>query len=369
LKSAEGEPLAVVHRDVAAQNIFVPYDGETRLLDFGVARASATAESGPVALAGRVRYMAPEQARRERSDPRGDIFAAGVLLAEAITGNRFWGDGDDNAILEALRLDAIPDPFHAAHDAALVNIVRHALRADPDARPQTIHALRTDLESWLARRPGRGDLGPLRSTMSSFFADERAKVSRTLDGLLTELREAPPAPPMVSEHRIIAIKVGDERLSQQLIPAMPVPLPAPVLSEPTIADADPVHDASNDWYEGPGSSGGMRSAFDRLVASQDRSELTTEDGPRRTRSSGSLAAFRAGEGFGLEGVPSVVGERDEDQSSRVEGLAPEDAPLAKPEVGPAPAAPPPTVVNGLPWPQVAIALVIAAAAFWLLGRY
>jgi len=208
LWDADGAPLGVVHRDVAAQNIFVPYAGETKLLDFGVARASATAEAhgGPIALAGRVRYMAPEQARRERSDPRGDIFAAGLLLAEAITGDRFWKDGSDDAILEALRENRIPDPFHADHDPALVKIVRAAIQADPDARPQTIHALRTDLESWLNRRPTRGDLAPLRGTMATFFAEERGKAERTLATLLEELAGTAPSAPAPSEHRILAAK-------------------------------------------------------------------------------------------------------------------------------------------------------------------
>lgn len=92
LKDADGKPLQVVHRDVSPENVIVTYDGEVKLVDFGLATTAQTAsKSREDRVKGNVAYMAPEQVRRDyKLDARADIFALGVILWELLTGQRFW---------------------------------------------------------------------------------------------------------------------------------------------------------------------------------------------------------------------------------------------------------------------------------------
>src|SRR5690606_19247731 len=94
-KDENGDVLGVVHRDVSPQNIMIGSDGIARVLDFGVAKGSGRIQStrdGQVK--GKVRYMAPEQARGEEITARADIYAAGIVLYEALTGQRII-DGEN----------------------------------------------------------------------------------------------------------------------------------------------------------------------------------------------------------------------------------------------------------------------------------
>src|SRR5262245_6719974 len=75
LTDFDGTPLSIVHRDVSPQNVFVTFDGQVRLLDFGIAKAAgAMHETVAGVLKGKVSYMAPEQARGQKVDARADVF-------------------------------------------------------------------------------------------------------------------------------------------------------------------------------------------------------------------------------------------------------------------------------------------------------
>jgi serine/threonine protein kinase len=111
----DGKPLGIVHRDVSPQNILIGVDGSARLTDFGVARATSqlsTTRTGQ--LKGKLAYMAPEQARATKDiDRRADIFAAGVVLWEALEGRRlFRGDGEVDTLHKVLN-----EPIPALRDA------------------------------------------------------------------------------------------------------------------------------------------------------------------------------------------------------------------------------------------------------------
>ena len=105
LADDDGKPLGIVHRDVSPQNILIGVDGSARLTDFGVARATSklsTTRTGQ--LKGKLAYMAPEQARGAKDiDRRADVFAAGVVLWEALEGRRlFKGDGEADTLNKVL---------------------------------------------------------------------------------------------------------------------------------------------------------------------------------------------------------------------------------------------------------------------------
>jgi serine/threonine-protein kinase len=86
LRDFDGSPMNVVHRDVSPQNVFVCYDGQVKLLDFGIAKASgsvARTETG--VFKGKLGYIAPEQITSPTVDRRADVFSVGVMLWEALT--------------------------------------------------------------------------------------------------------------------------------------------------------------------------------------------------------------------------------------------------------------------------------------------
>jgi eukaryotic-like serine/threonine-protein kinase len=132
-----GEPLMIVHRDVSPQNILVGTDGAPRLLDFGVAKAAQRSQStrdGQVK--GKLAYMAPEQVSSDTIDRRCDIFAAGALLWEALTGQRLFEADSDARVMQKILTLPIPKPSDVVPDvsAAFDAICTRALERDPNAR-------------------------------------------------------------------------------------------------------------------------------------------------------------------------------------------------------------------------------------------
>jgi serine/threonine protein kinase len=136
-KTHTGHPLNIVHRDVSPQNIMVGVDGVARVLDFGVAKAEHRRYSTrPGHIKGKFAYMAPEQVRGSRVDARTDVFAAGVVLWECLTGHRLFAQTEKERGVE--RVLTMPIPRPSTHDKTLTRdidaVVMRALARDPDAR-------------------------------------------------------------------------------------------------------------------------------------------------------------------------------------------------------------------------------------------
>ncbi len=150
LADDDGNPLGIVHRDVSPQNILIGVDGSARLTDFGVARATSslsTTRTGQ--LKGKLAYMAPEQARAAKDiDRRADVFAAGVVLWEALEGRRlFKGDGEADTLHKVLN-DPIPRLTDAVPSvpAELEAVLEGALDRDRTQRFATAAAFADALE-------------------------------------------------------------------------------------------------------------------------------------------------------------------------------------------------------------------------------
>jgi eukaryotic-like serine/threonine-protein kinase len=135
----DGAPLRIVHRDVSPQNIMIGRDGQIKVLDFGLAQAAAQSHVSRVGLAsGKAGYMAPEQIRCEELDRRTDIFALGVVLWEALTGQRLFRPGKVNDAVAIRNVLAMPIPPPSSHrpevPAAVDELTLRALDRDPLAR-------------------------------------------------------------------------------------------------------------------------------------------------------------------------------------------------------------------------------------------
>src|SRR5262249_32731440 len=96
LRGSDRKPLDIVHRDVSPANVIVAYDGNVKVVDFGIAKAAErSTETKSGTLKGKVAYMAPEQCNGRQVDRRSDVFALGIVLYELVTVRRlFKGDTD-----------------------------------------------------------------------------------------------------------------------------------------------------------------------------------------------------------------------------------------------------------------------------------
>ncbi len=160
--ATDGAPLAIVHRDVSPDNLFVTTDGLVKLFDFNVAHSRANGDApAPGALQGRVAYMAPEQARSEAVDGRADVFSLAVVLWELICSRRLFWRGTTLATLRALCDETAPRAATIRSDlpAALDELLAVALSPSRDARPHAA-GFAAQLRAIAATLPGSASARP-----------------------------------------------------------------------------------------------------------------------------------------------------------------------------------------------------------------
>ena len=134
-RDRNGEPLRLVHRDVSPHNVFVTYDGQVKMLDFGIAKAAdSSSQTRTGDVRGKATYMAPEQVLKRPLDRRADVFAVGVMLWQTLTGKRLWEGLEDGEIFLKLKSEGLPPPRGTgeAVPEALEAICMLALREEPE---------------------------------------------------------------------------------------------------------------------------------------------------------------------------------------------------------------------------------------------
>jgi eukaryotic-like serine/threonine-protein kinase len=148
------QPLGLVHRDVSPENIMVTPEGTTKLIDFGVAKATlASHDSIIMGAKGKHAYMSPEQARSRPLDARSDQFAVGIIAWELATGQRLFRREADFLSMRAVVEDPVFPVSRVRSDAPerLDHILGKALEKDPEDRFASCEELAEELED-LARR-------------------------------------------------------------------------------------------------------------------------------------------------------------------------------------------------------------------------
>lgn len=179
LVDAAGRRLDVVHRDVSPHNLFVLYDGNCKVLDFGVARArgrlSKETQTGEVK--GKVPYMSPEQIINDNVDHQADVWSLGVVLWEALTGRHLFSSSNAGSAMRTVLEARIPSPSEIAPSVPeeLAEIALAALKRDRAERVASAAALADLLERYLY---GIGEpAGPaqIASWIDSNFAEEKAQ--------------------------------------------------------------------------------------------------------------------------------------------------------------------------------------------------
>ena len=197
LRDLEGNPLGVVHRDVSPHNLFVGYNGVTKVLDFGVAKAAmqvARTEHG--AIKGKYAYLSPEQAEQREVDARSDVWGMGVVLWECLTGRRLFKRDTEVATIRAVTEDEIPPTRSVAIDApeTLARIADRALSRDLSERYASAAEMRDELEAYLRGLPEptrHRDVGrQLREMFEEAIALRRDAIAACVKGEMGDVSQA-----------------------------------------------------------------------------------------------------------------------------------------------------------------------------------
>jgi serine/threonine protein kinase len=178
-----GNDLGIVHRDVSPQNCLISWDGEVKVIDFGIAKAADKAgHTRAGTLKGKFAYMSPEQIRGLPLDGRADVFALGVVLYELVTSERGFQAESEFSLLEMVRNVEIKPPTMVNREIPqeLERIIFKALAKDRDHRYRWGSDLSEDLQRFLLNRgkpPNRNDLGKfLRENFTVDYDKERLRL-------------------------------------------------------------------------------------------------------------------------------------------------------------------------------------------------
>jgi tRNA A-37 threonylcarbamoyl transferase component Bud32 len=184
LADFNGAPLGVVHRDVTPHNVFLTYDGQVKIVDFGIAKANSSTERTKTGVfKGKATYSSPEQALGEVVDQRADVYSVGVMLWEAVARRRLWAERSETAVLVELvngrraKLDeVVPNA-----PPQLVAICERALAQDLADRYPTSRVFLEALESYVAAQPVKAASSQLASRVSELFCTERERIRQTIE--------------------------------------------------------------------------------------------------------------------------------------------------------------------------------------------
>jgi eukaryotic-like serine/threonine-protein kinase len=269
LKDASGASLNLVHRDVSPQNVMLAYDGNIRLLDFGVAKIETENVTKTGEVKGKTAYMSPEQAMGEPLDRRSDLFGVGAVLFECLALHRMWGDGTDMEIIRKLALEEPPALPGSAPEEMRSLYARLVARSAKD-RPANAREV---ADALLALVPEGKEAAAkeIAKLLETHFASQAEDQRRRLT---TSLRESglPPAPvsvkpasppkeePKKSNGMIVFASIGlglvaflvyawVQTSNRQPAPAAPASPPMAIVtssaapaasSSPPIASAEPI---------------------------------------------------------------------------------------------------------------------------------
>ncbi|NOK21931.1 protein kinase domain-containing protein [Corallococcus carmarthensis] len=194
----QGQPMHVVHRDVSPSNLYVTYQGQVKVLDFGIAKAeSRLVQTRTGVVKGKYIYMAPEQAQGKEVDHRADVFSLGVSLYEAVTHVRPFSRENDLAVLNALLQGEFEKPCALRADLppGLEAIILKAMAFKPEDRYATADEFADELEAFAAGLQGGAAGAPALGTFLRHHFGEERVTEKTRIPTLATLTAARPTDP------------------------------------------------------------------------------------------------------------------------------------------------------------------------------
>jgi aminoglycoside phosphotransferase (APT) family kinase protein/serine/threonine protein kinase len=237
--------LDLVHRDISPPNVLVSYTGEVKLTKFGSAASSLEREQAVPGFAyGKIAYMSPEQARAEKLDGRSDLYAAGIILWELLTGRQLFPPGKDQ-LQDLLAHARNPSPMRPSKRAPRVpetldTICLQALAASKAERYADCDAMRLALQRWLAHHAPATDAAFTARFLEQLFAEDIARERGERADLLARFHAhaaaLPPDQPPRAHHSgpsnpraawrwLLATLSVQAHLSPPAPPAPPAPAP------------------------------------------------------------------------------------------------------------------------------------------------
>lgn len=209
-KDLHGRDLHLVHRDVSPQNILISYEGEIKLVDFGIAKAATqTTETRTGTLKGKLAYMSPEQATGKPLDHRSDIFSLGIVLHELVTGRRMFTGNNEFAIIEQVRQAQIAPPSEINRDLPpeVDELVMKALAKNPVDRFQQASDMELAIDHLIAAKGYAFSSLSLANYMHTLFdqdmSDDTVRVQRIAEAVGVASME-----PVVSDQPTLAHQPG-----------------------------------------------------------------------------------------------------------------------------------------------------------------
>ena len=208
-----GQPLKVVHRDVSPQNVLVGVDGVPRLLDFGVAKAGSRAQvTRDGQIKGKLSYMSPEQLTGRPVDRRADVFAAAVVLWEALTGKRLFLADDPQEMIRRILDQPVPPPsqIRAGIPPGFDRVVARGLEKDPDARYSTAREFAVALEHGVDLMSAR-EVGEWVEEIVGDVLELREQALAELESFSSVTELSPPSGPQALELPMLLRSSGPPR--------------------------------------------------------------------------------------------------------------------------------------------------------------
>jgi serine/threonine-protein kinase len=182
-KDDQDKELNLVHRDVSPQNILISYEGEVKIIDFGLAKsAMSITRTSPSVILGKFFYMSPEQARHTPADRRSDLYAVGICMWELLAGKNPFDEIPPGEILRAVANPQIPRLKTVCPDVpdAVDELVARALAPEPAQRFQSAEEMRGRLTSAMLQADPSAGPEVLASFMREHFSREYDNERKTI---------------------------------------------------------------------------------------------------------------------------------------------------------------------------------------------
>lgn len=229
MNEMDGSPLNLVHRDISPHNILTTFDGQTKILDFGIAKAAnSMVETRTGVIKGKVTYMSPEQAFSSHVDCTADLYAVGVMLWESVTGRRRWKGLQSAQVLQRLAMNEVPESCEAeSHGlpADLDRICRRAMANEPADRYPNADEFAADLRKVFNQLPEQPTTRQIGEILSHSFEKERGQRKLVIEDRLRVAQHE-----MVTSLPMVQAAPASTTEGAGAAMALPGPVPGAVLA-------------------------------------------------------------------------------------------------------------------------------------------
>ncbi len=210
-KDSSGKDLRIIHRDVSPQNILISYQGEVKVVDFGIAKAGAHSKTTTGVLKGKLSYMSPEQAWGKPIDHRSDIFSLGIVAYEMFTGERlFKGDSEINTLerVREAKVEPMPSVINTDLPQDLEAKLLRSLARDVNERYQSASEFESEFGEVLFNLLHTDPNLSLKKFMHELFKEEieAEHISEMEEETVSFEFEEEPAPVEQKSRRTVSIR-------------------------------------------------------------------------------------------------------------------------------------------------------------------